>query len=151
MITALLGFAVGIALALVGWSLNRLQAVITRRDEQRQAAAAFRFELETNLLWLQNVLGSLNYLRDEAWIKMKNEGYASYLKRPIPVTIIQVYDELHRFNHNLKLLKEREPSAQNWLNKEAPRDADGLASNIKALIHQLDSTYPEIARNFAGD
>ncbi len=149
MINALVGFGVGIALALVGWFLNRLQAIVTKRDEQRQAAAAFRFELASNLLWLEDILHSLNYLRDEAWITMKNEGYAAYLKPPIPVTIIKVYDELHRFNHNLGLVKEKDLDGVVWLGRESSVDGARLAESIQALIHLLDRAYPEIGRNFA--
>jgi len=84
---ALLTAAVG---AVLGWYLAGLRRKAEKLDEQRQAAAAFRFEMQSNLGWLDDILESRNYLRDEAWVKMKNEGYVSYLPSPIPLRIIAV-------------------------------------------------------------
>jgi len=45
------------------------------RDEQMEAVAALRFELQSNFVWLDNIFESRNYLRDEAWVALKNKGF----------------------------------------------------------------------------
>jgi hypothetical protein len=69
--------------------------------------AALRFEIEFNLEWLDDIFESRNYLRDEAWVGMKNKGYISYLRSPIPLKVITTYNQLHRLNEQIRVLKER--------------------------------------------
>jgi len=139
-----LGFITAAALAIVGWFLTRLQRKVEKRDEQREAVAALRFELESNLEWLEDILDSLNYLRDEAWVAMKNKGYISYIHSPIPLKVIEVYNQLHRLNEQLRRLKEN----KNVDNKPAETYREELMVSIKELIKLLDTFYPEIGKNF---
>ena len=80
--TSLIRVVAVIIAACLGYFLSRYRTFIERREEQRLAAAAFRFELESNLGWLDDIVETRNYLRDEAWIRMKNEGFFTYLIPP---------------------------------------------------------------------
>jgi hypothetical protein len=117
-------------------------------NEQRQAAAAFRFELESNLSWLDDIAESMIYLRDEAWVRMKNEGYVSYLTHPIPMQVIGVYDRLQRLNRKLKVLREGDSSTLLHLTREIESSRDELREKIIELIGSFDAAYPDIGRNF---
>ena len=126
-----------------------LQRKVSKRDEILEAVAAFRFELETNLGWLVDVLDTLNYLRDEAWVLMKNKGYVSYLPRPIPLKVIKVYDELHKLNGHIWTIREPTDSATSSPDrKEIEASIKQLRAGIQDLIELLDSKFPRIARNF---
>jgi hypothetical protein len=143
------GFLTAAVIAMLGWFLARLQRRADKLDEQRQAAAAFRFELESNLGWLNDILESRNYLRDEAWVRMKNEGYVSYLPSPIPLKVIAVYDELHTLNGHIRVLRESQdddPESEVQRRAEAVREA--LGNHINELIQLIDVTFPEIGKNF---
>ena len=146
------GFLSATALAIIGWFLARLQRSVEKRDEQREAVAALRFELESNLEWLDEIFESRNYLRDEAWVGMKNKGYISYLHRPIPRNVITTYDQLHKLNEQIRALKEFEPrtkgGAEKFDAKKADADRTRLRESIKGLIALMDATYPEIGKNF---
>jgi hypothetical protein len=135
--------------AVLGSFLTRLQRKAEKLDEQRQAAAAFRFELQSNLGWLDDIVESRNYLRDEAWVRMKNDGYVSYLPSPIPLRVIRVYDGLHRLNEQIRVLKESQnDAAVIGARMRAQVDKESLRREIEELIRMFDSAYPEIARNF---
>ena len=145
----ILGFLSATALAIIGWVLTWMQRKAKGLDEQREAVAALRFELQSNLGWLTDVLETHNYLRDEAWVILKNKGYISYLRKPIPMKVIKVYDQLHGLNEHIRVLKEKihEP------NKSATdSDAEGLKTelgdSIRTLISLLDVQYPKIGKNF---
>lgn len=58
----ILGFLSATALAIIGWVLAWLQRWMKGRDEQREAVAALRFELQSNLGWLVDVVDTHNYL-----------------------------------------------------------------------------------------
>lgn len=145
----ILGFLIATVLALIGWILTWLQRKASKRDEQLEAVAALRFELESNLGWLDDVLETHNYLRDEAWCILKNKGYISYLPKPIPSEVIRVYDQLHRLNGHIRVLKESEQKANGTAN-----DSNGeghkteLGESIRTLIALLDAQYPRIGKNF---
>lgn len=141
-----LGFITAIALAIVGWFLTRLHRKVEKRDEQREAVAALRFELESNLRWLEDILDSLNYLRDEAWVAMKNKGYISYLQSSIPLKVIEVYDQLHRLNEQIRRLKDD----KNVDKKLVYNYRKELMVSMEELIKLLDIFYPEIGKNFRG-
>lgn len=132
----------------IGYAIHWLRTRAEKRHEERQAAAAFRFELESNLGWLDDIFESLNYLRDEAWVRMKNEGYVSYLPSPIPRKVISVYDQLHRLNRQISVLKKSERGTPDFDTKKAEADREQLRESIKELIALFDAAYPEIAKNF---
>ena len=142
------GFMSATVLAIIGWFLTRLQRTAEKRDEQRQAVAALRFELESNLGWLDNIFESRNYLRDEAWVQMKNKGYISYLPSPIPSRVIETYDQLHGLNEKVRLLKETEKGELNFDEIRADFDKASLHGTITSLMTLLDEEFPEIGKNF---
>lgn len=142
------GFMSATVLAILGWFFTRLQRSAEKRDEQREAVAALRFELESNLGWLDNIFESRNYLRDEAWVQMKNKGYISYLPSPIPSRVIVTYDQLHGLNEQVRLLKETEKGEEEFDAMQAELDRDWLRKSIMSLIELLDAEFPEIGKNF---
>ena len=103
----ILGFLSATALAVIGWIMTWLQRKMKGLDEQREAVAALRFELQSNLGWLVDIVDTHNYLRDEAWVILKNKGYISYLHKPIPIQVIKVYDQLLGLNKYIHTLKEK--------------------------------------------
>lgn len=145
----LLGFISATLLAVLGFLVWRFQRFIEKKDEKQEAVAALRFELESNILWLDDGLESLNYLRDEAWLVLKNKGYISYLPNPIPMEVIKTYDKLHRLNHHLHILKHPDKYKEGTFNKEkAIEDQDILEEYILKLIKLLDNYNKKIGRNF---
>src|ERR1700730_6479400 len=106
-ITTFVTLLVGVMLALIAFGTRVLERYMVKRDQQQDAAAALRFELELNLGWLETIFDTRNYLRDEAWVGMKNKGWISYLPNPIPRQVIEVYDRLHGVNELVHDLKER--------------------------------------------
>jgi hypothetical protein len=142
------GFLSATALASIGWFLTQLQRRVEKRDEQREAVAALRFELESNLGWLDDIFESRNYLRDEAWVGIKNKGYISYLRSPIPLKVITTYNQLHRLNEQIRVLKETEKGEEKFDAKKAEATREHLRDSITSLIALMDATYPEIGKNF---
>jgi len=143
------GFLMAATLAIIGWFLTWLQRKVGKRDEQRQAVAALRFELETNLGWIEDIFDTHNYLRDEAWMIMKDKGYISYLRKPIPMKVIRVYDQLHRLNERIRILRETQQEVnRNFNNIEAEGHKTQLRESIKELITLFDIDYPKIGKNF---
>ena len=149
MIEGFVGFLTGAGLAVLGLIFALYQREAEKRDEKRQAAAAFRFELESNLGWLDDLFESRNHLRDEAWVRMKNEGYVSYLPYPVPLKVITVYDLLHRLNGQIRVLRESQDNGSSEFDKKkAEADRQVLRREIVELVALFDAKYPEIAKNF---
>ncbi len=109
--------------------------------------AALRFELQSNLGWLDDILETRNYLRDEAWVEMKNRGYISYLRRPIPRRVITTYNRLHALNQQIYYLKHPDERDE-FSTGEADNIREDLRDSILDLIALLDKTYPRVGRNF---
>lgn len=140
--TALLA---GLIIAIVSYFLALQQRRVEKRDEQIEAVAALRFELQSNLEWVDNIFESGNYLRDEAWVTLKNKGYISYLPAPIPIKVIVAYDRLHSLNGQIRILRD-EPNKFN--SEKANQNKAETRSEFIKLIRLLDSHYPKIGRNF---
>lgn len=136
--------------ASLGYLFARYHSLLEHKREQKLAAAAFRFELQSNMGWLDEITETRNYLRDEAWVKMKNEGFVSYLNSPIPMKIIYIYDELHKLNEQIRVLKTSSDQYELKATKEkAVFIRDNLKSNLQELIDIIDRNYPKIGKNFA--
>jgi uncharacterized protein (DUF3084 family) len=143
------GFLMATTLAIIGWFLTWLQRKVSKQDEQRQAVAALRFELESNLGCIEDIFDTHNYLRDEALMIMKNKGYISYLRKPIPMKVIGAYDQLHRLNERIHILRETQQEVNgSFDNIEAEDHKIQLRESIKELIALLDVDYPKIGKNF---
>lgn len=142
------GFLSATAIAIICWFLALLQKRVEKIDEQREAVAALRFELESNLGWLDDIFESRNYLRDEAWVGMKNKGYISYLRSPIPLKVITTYNQLHKLNEEIRVLKEPEKGENKFDANKAKAVREHLRESITSLIALMDATYPKIGRNF---
>jgi len=143
------GFLVATTLAIIGYFLTWLQRKVSNRDEQRQTVAALRFELESNLGWIEDIFETHNYLRVEAWMIMKNKGYISYLRKPMPMKVIGVYDQLYRLNERIRILKETHQEVNgSFDNIEAEDHKTQLRESIKELIALFDVNFPKIGKNF---
>lgn len=145
MVGWLTGLITGIVLAILGYWLARRQRLADKSEQKTEAAAALRFELQVNLFWLDRVLESRFYLRDEAWLTLKNKGYISYLPAPLPLKVIRVYDGLYRLNEKIRVLRE-EPDDFNGEAAEKVKEA--LRKSIVDLIEEFDRKFPKIAVNF---
>ena len=145
----LIGFLTATSLAIVGWVLTWLQRKVSKREEQRAAAAALRFELQSNLGWIGDILDTRNYLRDEAWTVMRTKGYISYLPEPIPMKVVKVYDQLQGVNERIRILKETPQEVNKSFDSiEADARKTLLRESMEELAALLDAEYPEIGRNF---
>ena len=143
---AIIGAGVG---AFIGPFAAWIVELVNRRRKRSEAAAALMFELASNLLWLDSVLQSLNYLRDEAWVAMKNNGYISYLKAPLPMMVARSYDRMHALNGLVREIRHCEsPVEQPKLRERAQSAIDEFRSSCEELIRLFDTNYSSIARNF---
>lgn len=84
------------------WLLQRAN----RKRFIREQIAALHFEIESNHKWADNILNSLNYLRDEAWVAIKNAGLIQYLDPKVRMMIPSVYDAMHALNQRIKNARE---------------------------------------------
>lgn len=144
LISALIGALVG---AVVGPLASWLLEIINRRRLQREVAAALRFEIAANVLWLDTILDSRNYLRDESYVKMKNNGYISYLNSPLPMMIARTYDIMYSLNRQILVMRKSESVTEKTRNEVIIR-IDDLRLMSKDLLNHFDQTYPRIGRNF---
>ena len=119
--------------------------VVKERDAQMDAVAALRFELQSNLGWLDNIFESRNYLRDEAWVALKNKGFISYMAAPIPLAVVSLYDKVHGLNEHIRILREDTP---NFNVERAEKNKRDLMTEITKLSELFDTKYPTIGRNF---
>jgi hypothetical protein len=140
---SLIGFATGITIALVGYLLTQQQRRSARRDEQIEAVAALRYELQSNLEWMNDIVTSKIFLRDEAWAILKNKGYISYLPAPIPMDVIFTYEKIHLLNRRIKAAQTSDVSDVQDAKTEA-------CKKIAGLIQVLDRHYPKIGKHFTG-
>lgn len=143
--TQLTGFLAALAIAVFGYLLNQQQRKSQKRDEQIEAVAALRFELQSNLEWMDDIFESKMFLRDEAWNILKNKGYISYLSAPIPSRVITTYEKIHLLNEQIHLSRD----VPKEFNIKNAQKAKVLAkSKITELIELLDIQYPKIGKNF---
>jgi len=127
---------------LLGYGFAELQQFYGKRKEKREAAALIRLESEMNILWLDDVLKSKLWFRDEAFVEMKKRGFISYLPRPLPYLIAQAYDTLYRVNY----LTERARSGEPVLDLE--KEVEVLRNRLETVNTVLDRHFKSISRNF---
>ena len=141
----LTGFLTALGIAIFGYFLTQQQRKNEKRDEQIEAVAALRFELQSNLEWLDDILESKIYLRDEAWITLKNKGYISYLLAPIPMKVIFTYEKIHLLNEQIHASKGE---GIRFNLEKAEKAKVEVHNKIMELINLLDLKYPKIGKNF---
>jgi hypothetical protein len=145
-IAVIIGASVG---AFIGPFAAWIVELVNNRRKRLEAVAALRFELASNLLWLDSVLQSLNYLRDEAWVAMKNNGYISYLKAPLPMMVARAYDRMHALNGLVREIRRCDSSSEEQdLRDRAQSAVTEFRSSCEELIHLFDTNYSSIAKNF---
>ena len=130
-ITAIVGAVVG---ALSMYAISQLN----RRRRLAEVLAALRYEIEANVEWLDSVFKSLNYLRDEAWRTVKNEGYILYLDPPIPLMITGVYDRVHALNQRIKIIRELPDDARTNAIADSEQIRCELKQKSALLMVELD-------------
>lgn len=141
----IVGNLTALAILFIGWLLHKSDLRMQRREEQDRAAAAFRFELEANHLAIVRIVESENFLRDDAFINMKIEGYAARLPNSLRTHVIRHYDNIYQFNEQIGRLRHGR-TEQNERDAEQVRDT--LSADMTALIAAIDEEYPEIAARF---
>jgi hypothetical protein len=146
LISSFIGLGTALVVTFIGFMLSERQRKSQKRDEQVEAVAAIRFELQLNLGWLSNIFDTRNYLRDEAWNTLKDKGYISYLPAPIPMKTISVYNKLHHLNGQIHILREQ-PDKFSSDNAETAKAT--LAAEATELISLLDAKFPNIGKNFS--
>ena len=102
MIPIATAFAGVIAGAVSTYTIQTLNS----RKKFRKRLVALRFEVQSNIEWANNIFNSLNCLRDEAWLSLKNEGHTGSLRSPVLVLIARVYDRLHALNEQVKAIRD---------------------------------------------
>ena len=141
----LTGLLAGIIIAIVGYFITQQKRKVEKRDDLIEALAALRFELQSNLEWVDNIFESRIYLRDEAWVTLKNKGYITYLPAPIPIKVIFTYEKLHSLNEQVHNMREK-PDKFNP--EKAKQGKAETRSEFINLIRLLDIHYPKIGKNF---
>lgn len=131
-----------IAGSLLGYAFAELQQFYGKRKEKREAAALIRLESEMNMLWLDDVLRSKLWFREEAFVEMKKKGYISYLPRPLPYLIAQSYDTIYRINY----LTERARAGE--LVPELASEIEVLRTQLAAVNAVIDQHFKKISRNY---
>lgn len=116
---------------LVAVMLQRL----SRRIERQDAAAALRYEAESNLAWASHlsVEEPGPYLRDEAQVAMKNRGWLGLLSDDMRPSIVSAYEALYRLNELTRRVRHAEvnrPGAEEY--------ADARGEFIAATQKMLD-------------
>lgn len=140
--------------AFLGFLVNYGLNLLSRRIERREAAAALRFEVHANLIWVNDIIDSLVLLRDEAWVHLKNKGYISYLPYPIPLKVTIVYEKTHYLNRLIEKLRDHDNNNELLKTDEerrrnvAGRIRDELTSLMPDLIRDIDSEYPDFRDRF---
>jgi hypothetical protein len=137
-----------VLLAFIGYLFTLQQRKTEKRGDQIEAVASLRFELQSNLAWMDDPFGKHNYLRDEGWVALKSKGYISYLPSPIPVRVVAAYSKTHRLNEHIRVLKEE---YEKFDAEETERDRAALRTELLELIRVLDTKYPKIGKNFRDD
>ena len=49
-------------------------------------------------MWLDDVIKTKVYFRDEAFLEMRKNGFLSYLPRPLPFLVARTYDKMYQVN-----------------------------------------------------
>jgi hypothetical protein len=62
--------------------------------------------------------------------------------------VITTYNQLHRLNEQIRVLKETEKGEEKFDAKKAEATREHLRDSITSLIALMDATYPEIGKNF---
>ena len=77
-----------------------------KREQQREAVAALRFELQLDRKSMSEIFQTHILLRDEAFLEVKARGHVSYLPAPIPMTLMGVYNQMYTVNRLVRRLRD---------------------------------------------
>jgi hypothetical protein len=77
-----------------------------KREEVHTAIRRLYDEAFSNLQWLNDLITTRLYLRDEAWVLLKNQGYLSYMPKDILIDVANVYKYLHAVNESIRQLRD---------------------------------------------
>jgi hypothetical protein len=127
---------------LLGYLFAELQQFYGKRKDKLQAAALMRLETEMNLLWLDEVIKTKVYFRDEAFLEMRKNGFLSYLPRPLPFLAARTYDKLYQVND----LSRRSRNGE--LVPEIEGEIAELRRRMESVNAEIDNYFPSISRNY---
>ena len=103
----------------------------------RRAAALIRLETEMNLLWLDDVIKTKVYFRDEAFLEMRKNGFLSYLPRPLPFLAARTYDKMYQVNDLSRCSRdgERVPEIEGEIAE--------LRRRLERVNAEIDNHFPK--------
>jgi hypothetical protein len=136
--------------AIIASLLSWLQQKARRRAERREAVVRLRYELQSNLRWLDDLPEARNYLRDDVWVAMMIKGYVAYAAAPIQMQAIETHNQMYAVNEHTRVVREREQEPEPGraaADIDAKGHEDELRASIRRLISLLDAEYPRIGEN----
>jgi len=92
--------------AFIVYLLEERKRKTIRREEIETAIRRLYDEAVSNQQWLSDLTNTRLYLRDEAWVLLKNQGYLFFLPKNVSMTVADVYKYLHALNENTRALRE---------------------------------------------
>ena len=112
----------------------------SRRRQLRQLVTALDFEVEANKESATRIFESLNYLRDEAFVKLKNDGYIGYLPPQVRQMIACVYDRMYALNHRVEAARELPTDAREQCTAQYGPQLREVITDSEELLREIRKT-----------
>lgn len=139
LITSLVAAAGGaVGGALIVYLLEERKRKRIKNEEIQIAIRRLYDEVLNNQQWLSDLEKTRLYLRDEAWVLLKNDGYLVYLPKDISMRVADVYKYLHALNESIRELREA------VTNK---KKVDAYEKRVREGIEQLRPVLQELISN----
>lgn len=106
-------------------------------EEIQTAIRRLYDEALNNQQWLSDLEKTRLYLRDEAWVLLKNEGHLVYLPKDISMTVADVYKYLHALNETIRELREA-IAGKKKVDANEKRVQDGI-ERLRPVLQELIS------------
>lgn len=75
-------------------------------NEFQNAYDSLIHEIDANIIWARDIYTTLIYLRDEAWIRYKNNGYIKFFTYDMGNMMSEVYGKMYAVNQVVNIIKE---------------------------------------------
>ncbi|MBI3170558.1 MAG: flagellar FliJ family protein [Chloroflexi bacterium] len=148
LITSLVAAAGGaIGGAFVVYSLEERKRKQIKNEGIQTAIRRLYDEALSNQQWLSDIDKTRLYLRDEAWVLLKNDGYLVYLPKDISTKVANVYKYLHSLNGYIRELREAITNKRKVVanQKQVGEGIEQLRPLLQELISQLE-TLPTLQK-----
>lgn len=112
-----------------------------KHEEIETAIRCLYDEALSNQRWLSDLSKTRLYLRDEAWVLLKNQGYLIYLPKDASMKVADVYKYLHAVNEIIRELREDMTSKENVDSYEiqVQEGIEQLRPALQDLIAKLET------------